>query len=499
MSAPSTRFLLEEAERRRRERERNGVITQAILGELFKQQVGFVLDESREKAALCTRRAGKTAMWSRYSVIKALAQPMSLIRLWAVSRLYAKQLLWRELLAVCARHKIPVKPHETELSIRFENGSEIRLLGADKDKEVQKKRGERTDMEVVLEAQGFSSYLRPLVEDVAQPCLVDRRGTFCLEGTPGPVQVGYWFAVSGNEPFASRWTSQGVTQGSDLIGAGWSMHRWSLLDNPFLPGIKDEVERIKTRRRWADDNPTYVREYLGRWVSDLGALFYSFDPIRNLYDPTAVRPFGHGWMHTLGWDLGALDDMALVVWGYHPDLPELYEAFSWKKPGASAQEVMDEITALEDQGFNFTKQVADTGGGGRMYVEEVERRFGRHFEAAKKSEKYEHVRMMNDDFRGGFLKLMPGSAYAEEVAQLARDQDWPPPEKPDAKPREDPKCDNHCSDSALYGWRAAQHYLHRLEPAKPQKGSAAWSKAEEDKMLERLLQRNQSAWWEKPT
>jgi hypothetical protein len=77
---------MEEAERRRRERERNGVITQGILDELFKQQVDFVLDESREKAALCTRRAGKTAMWSRYSVIKALAQPMSLIRLWAVSK-----------------------------------------------------------------------------------------------------------------------------------------------------------------------------------------------------------------------------------------------------------------------------------------------------------------------------------------------------------------------------------------------------------------------------
>lgn len=494
MSA-STRELLEEFERRQAERAHNESLVQAILDECFKQQQDFILNESREKGAICSRRAGKTSMWPRYATITALRRSRSLIRIWHISRLRAKQALWVEFQLLFARHQIKVKSHETELTFTFENGSEIRLLGADKDKEVQKKRGDRTDMEIVLEAQLYGGFLKSLVEDVAQPCLIDRRGTFCLEGTPGNVCQGFWFHVSGGEPNARRWTSEGDINGS---GSGWSMHRWTLLENPMLPGIRDEVARLKSARRWDDESPTYRREYLGQWVNDLGSLFYAFDPVRNTFDPTKIQPWGPGWAHTLGWDLGSKDDMALVAWGYHPDYPELYEAFSWKKPGASADEVVAQIDALEARGFNFVKKVADTGGGGRMYVEEVMRRFHHHFEAAKKTEKYEHVRLMNDDFRADRLKLMPGSVYAEEIVQLARDLDWPPEDKPDAKPREDPKCANHASDCALYAWRDAQHYLHRAEIAKPQKGSSDWMKAEEDRMLQRILKPNQSEWWEKP-
>ena len=71
--------------------------------------------------------------------------------------------------------------------------------------------------------------------------------------------------------------------------------------------------------------------------------------------------------------------------------------------------------------------------------------------------------------------------------------------KPDAKPREDPKNVIIIVPIApsTGGARRSTTFIawSLLNP----KGSAAWSKAEEDKMLERLLQRNQSAWWEKPT
>jgi hypothetical protein len=457
-----------------------------IKAELFREQVDFVEDPATEKGALCTRRAGKTSMWTRYSTIESLLHPRSIIRIWGVNRLRAKQLLWDEFKWLIARHgiKLAKDPNETELTIRFANDSEIRLLGADKDKEAQKKRGDKTRMEVVLEAQLFGPYLRKLVEEVAQPCLFDLKGTFCLEGTPGPVCSGYWWEVSGRNDFERRWTSPGDKDG---LGAGWSMHRWSVLDNPFLPDARADLAKTKKRRRWTDDNPTYVREWLGRWVNDLGALYYKFDPLRNEYTVSdKVRPWGPGWEHVLGWDLGFRDDMALVVWGYHPKFPELYEAFSWKKPGALSPEIVGVIEKLERQGidgtpFNIIARVADTGGGGRMYVEEVVNRYGMQFEAAKKTDKYEHVRLFNDDLLGGFIKLQSGSMYAQEIATLPRDLDVDP-EKPEEAPAEDPRFPNHCCDAGLYAYRRAWHYLHREEVAKPVPGTEPWFKQEVQRM-----------------
>lgn len=500
MQEVDDRLILEEFELRRRQKEAAAVIVSKLLGECFDRQNAFIADPSRNKAALCTRRAGKTEMWPRYSVKVALENSRCLIRIWAISRLRAKQLLWEPLKLLCARQQIKIKPNETELTIKFENGSEIRLLGADKDKEAQKKRGDKTILEIVLEAQMFGPYLQKLIEEVVEPCTMDLKGTICLEGTPGPILTGYWHAVSGNENVKSRWVSKGVTikiKGeSKLIGAGWSMHHWSVLNNPHLPHMREELADLKRKRNWTDDNPTYIREWLGRWVNDLGALFYAFDPVRNVFEH--VVPYGHGWQHALGWDLGAKDDMALVVWAWHPKHRELFEAFSWKKPGASTEEVMKEIQDLESLGYNFVEKVADTQGGGKMYVDETMKRFpGQIFKPAKKGDKPAHVRLLNEDLREGFVKLRKGSEYAEEIAALARDLDWPPEDKPDELPREDPRCPNHCCDAGLYSYRAAWHYFHVEEKPKPKIGSEEWLAAEAKKLEDEDL--NQSPpkdWWD---
>jgi len=448
------RKAAEELARREANLTRARSLTAAIRGELFGKQLKFIDDKSRNKAALCTRRAGKTSMWARYCTIECLEKPGSLIRIWAINRLRAKQLLWQEFIHVAARHRVPIKTHETELTIRFENGSEIRLLGADKDKEAQKKRGDKTRMEVVLEAQLFGPFLKSLVEDVAEPCLFDLQGTMCLEGTPGPVSTGYWFWITGDgdAPERGEWQSSGMDvptgakteTGEDVkerVGAGWSCHRWSVLDNPHLPHAAAELEKIRAKRAWTIDTPTYMREYRGLWVKDDGTLFYKFNESRNTYTLSDVQPWGDGWKHVLGWDLGFRDDMALVAWGWHPSKRELYEAASWNLSGAKAEDVMAQIDRWEKMGFDFVAKVADTGGGGRMYVEDVMSRYSQVFEAAKKTEKSEHVRLMNDDFLSGRIKVQRGGSYAQELASLPKDPDWDPYS---GKPQgEDPRFPNH--------------------------------------------------------
>jgi len=435
-------------------------------------------------------------MWPRYCFITALENPKSLIRVWGITRLRVKQLLWQEFIDVAARHRIRIKAHETELTMRLDNGSEIRFVGADKDQSAQRKRGDKTILEVILESQLFGPFLRTLVEDVAEPCLFDMQGTMCMEGTPGPVPTGYWYWITGGSDISGQWDSEGmivstgVDQEKERYGAGWSCHRWSLLDNPHLPHAKEELARLRTKRNWTIDNPTYVREYLGRWVKDDGVLFYKFNEGRNTFTLTDLVPWGPGWKHVLGWDLGSKDDMALVAWGWHPSRRELFEAGSWKKPGATAEEVMAQIERWEKLGMDFIAKVADTGGGGKMYVEDVMSRYSQVFEKASKTEKLDHVRMMNDDFVSGFLKVQQGSMLSLEYAALPKDPSWDPDSgKP---PAEDPRFPNHCTDAALYSWRKALMYLDFMKEVAPESLEDATERRDE----ERLTQAPDGDWWE---
>jgi len=500
-------LILAEVAARKAARERVAVTVAAIAGELFDKQLALWMDPAREKAALCTRRAGKTECWTRIATITALERPRGLVRLWAINRLRCKQLIWEPLMYLLARHQIAHEANETELTVRLFNGAEIRLLGADKDKEAQKKRGDKTDMEVVIESQLFGPYLYSLVNDVVNPCLFDNRGTLYLEGTPGVVCGGFWFDVTGNENTASRWQSPGrLHADGTLVGAGWSCHHWSLLDNPHLPNAHEDLTELKRRRNWADDHPTYVREYLGRWVNDYNALYYAFDPVRNTFEEGKIQPWGKGWTHTLGWDLGGVDDMALVVWGFHPDHDKLYEAFSWKRSFSGSElsamdEVMKQIGDLGSRGFNITTMYADTGGGGRMYVDEVIKRYPYSFQPAKKSEKYEHVLLLNDELRSGHAKLRLGSSYAAEMTELPKKQPWPDPDDPQAPPQEDPRFANHCCDAGLYAFRGAMHYLHRDPPKKVAPNTSEWFRQQEAAMIQKIVDRKASAderdWLEK--
>jgi hypothetical protein len=358
-------LVLQEVARRAQQKEAVKVTVEGLRSELFDKQLAVLDDPAKEIAVLCSRRAGKTSMWPRVAVICALEKPRGLIRIWAASLLRAEQMIWTELKLVCARHKIEAEFNNTKFVCRFANGSEIRLLGADKQKEAEKKRGDKTSMEIVLESQLFGSYLKTIVEDIAGPCLADLNGTFYLEGTPGPVCTGYWYSASGENGTSSRWVSGGRDVQGSLEGAGWSCHRWSLLDNPFPSGKKhwhDWLAARKLKRNWADDNPTYQREYLGRWINDTSTLYYSgFDPVRNTYDAKTFQAWGPGWTHVLGWDL---------VLGLPPRVPQAVR-------GVQLEEVRGPVSrrghgadlAAREEGLQFH----DHGRGHRRWRQDVRR------------------------------------------------------------------------------------------------------------------------------
>lgn len=489
----NNRLVLEELARRKALKDLAGETITSIYDELYDKQKRFAMSTSRNLAVLGSRRAGKTEMWPRIAVAKALTTPRSLVRVWSHARQRAKELLWNRIRYLVGRHGLKCKANEVELSFRFENDAEVRLVGADKDKEIQKKRGDSSLAEIVLESQNFGSLLEPLVEDVIRPSLIDLRGTVYLEGTPGSICAGYWFDITGGNDTGEVWQSLGPNAVSMF-----EVHRWTMLDNPFIPHAREEMAATKAMKGWADDNPTYLREWLGRWVNDLGSLYYSFDLLRNTYRTDEVQPWGPGWTHVLGWDLGAIDDMAIVIWGWHEDDPTLYEVFSWKKSGARSNEVLAVIEQQEkEKRLNLVKKVADTQGGGKMYVDEVMSRTQHRFEAAKKNDKYDHVRLMNDDLLTGRVKVRMGSPLQEELIGLMRDPDYDPrhPDYKDKLPTEDPSCPNHCADAGLYSYREAWHFMPRA--VAPKQATVYEADEYEEQTIKAFKKRSDTSWFER--
>jgi hypothetical protein len=152
---------------------------------------------------------------------------------------------------------------------------------------------------------------------------------------------------------------------------------------------------------------------------------------------------------------------------------------------------MEQIQKWEALGFNFIAKVADTGGGGRMYVEDVMSRYSQVFEAAKKTEKLEHVRLMNDDFLTGRIKVQSGGAYSLELAALPKDPDWDP--YSGKAPGEDQRFPNHLCDAGLYSWRRALAYLD-FEVEKPVESVDDRMERQDEELLSRTQADRE--WWD---
>lgn len=491
MQALPDRALLEEAYRRLGSAVQSTATAaqqkSRILETRFQRQRDFILSPAKRKALLCPRRAGKTEADAAYMLEEAIDGPERLVIFVAKTRQRAKDLTWRAVEKLCESFGIESKPNETTFTRTFANRSVIRWTGADDLEELKKKRGDKPWLVIIDEAQDFSfAILKTLVVDIFGPSLEDLGGTLALTGTPGETCAGYWYKVTGDD-----------ADPLNRIG-GFQRFGWSVLDNPHVPLIHARIRSGEIAAQCGGaDSASFQREWLGRWVNDIGALFYRFSEELNLHDAPDdhVTLVGDGWQHVLGWDLGHKDDMAMVVWGFHPKLPNLFECASWKKPGALIDECAAMYRAFERR-FNLIAQVADTGGGGAMFVAEMAQRHGITFEAAKKTEKAEHVKLFNSDLASGIIKLQRGSQYAEEIAVLPKDKNW----ADEKAPREDPRFANHCSDAGLYAWRRAYNFLHTPQVDAPPPGSPEFYAEQERALIEQREaaqhRRKSTEWWE---
>lgn len=443
----------------------------------FPNQRSFLDDRSKMRAALCTRRAGKSFGAGLHLFDGALEKPGTSQLYVALTRESAKRIMHKDVLrALDRRCMLDCRFNETSLDVVLPNGSTIYLLGVDaKPEEQEKILGQKFYRVVVDECASFRQDLKRICYGTIRPALTDLNGTLSLIGTPGNVK-GFFHDVT--------------TQKEN----GWSVHRWTAFDNPHIAGAwTEEIASLERDNPGIRDTALFRQMYLGEWVVDESRLVYRYSPAAN---DCAGLPEAEKWHWILALDLGYEDDTAVVIAGWRPHDATLYVVFAEKRKRLTISAVAEWVQSLRDAHASVGKPIASfvVDGAAKQAVEELRQRYKLPLEAADKTGKADVIAMMNADLQTSRIQMLHPhcAALAAEYGALV----WDERAELKGKRVESAQCENHLADAALYAWRYAKNYLARAaKPTKPDPRSEEAIEAQYER--EARESRRRSPIWER--
>lgn len=383
--------------------------------------------------------------------------PNSLSRYIALTRDSAKDIMWPVLQELDEREELKADFNESNLTMTLPNGAKLRLMGADMKNFIRRLKGVKSPAVAVDEAQEFGSHLETLIDEVLTPTISDyEKSWIALTGTPGPIPRGFFYDLTNG-------------------GAGdYSLHKWSLFDNPYLPNAEAFVEQLKKRKKWDDRNPTYLREYKGLWVLDLESLIVHYDEKAHYSE----LPIGK-WNYIFGIDLGFIDADAIAVLAHADHSPTTYLLDELVIAKQGITELVEAVHRLAAK-YPPSKMVIDEGGLGKKIAEELRRRHQLPVQPADKARKMENIAFLNDAIRTGRFKAKKSSRFAEDSYQLQIDTDKTTPERIVVKKG----FHSDIIDAALYAFKESPAYAFQEPPPKLKPNTPAWYEKEVDTMWE---------------
>lgn len=440
-----------------------------IKTDLFTEQVAFIEDPSRKKVALCSRRSGKTVCASYALGISLEESEIDDVIVYAAkTRSIAKGLIWNKLKEIQRKWHLPWQFREVDLQVVTQGGGMIQLTGLDKEAEIDKLRGIRARLVVLDEPATYAGLIGRLTSEVIEPALGDLRGSLLVVGTPGIICAGWWHDVS---------TAKTL---------GYSIHHWTILDNPYFPDPEGYLRTRRAENDWDENHPTFVREDRGEWVQDDGDLIYKFTRDRNVCTDIPIELDEY----TIGCDFGVNDASAWVVIGWQAGDPRCFILEAHKHCGMLPDDAASFTKGLVDR-YKPRRLVGDSQGLGKPYVEQFNRRYdtGTQMICAEKSEKRAHIELLNGEFRTGRIQILQGAAnpLLDEIAILG----W------NAKRTDShPGLDDHAADAMLYAWRHSTAYRDRPHAisARTDIRDVARILEEEDEALARG--EHEREWWD---
>lgn len=432
---------------------------------LFDEQLKFVEDPAPFKAAVCSRRAGKTISCAAHLIHTCLNNPDTTCLYITLSRSNAKRIIWKDLVKINKDYKLNGVTNDTELTISYPNGSILYLSGANDQSEIEKFRGMAIKLCYIDECQSFKEYIKDLIDDVIAPALMDYAGSLCLIGTPAPIPSGYFHECAVK---------------SDV----WSKHAWTFWNNPHI-AVKSKkthqqiLDRELKRRGVTVQDPSIQREWFGKWVLDLNSLLLQYNETVN--DFTDLMPHTK-YHYILGVDIGFKDADALCVLAHSDFDQSTYLVEELIKPKQDITDLAEQIKHLMKK-YDCYKVIGDMGALGKKIGEELIRRHHIPIEAADKTRKIENIAFLNDALRRGHFKAHKNSRFVQDTYLVEIDRDKSTPESIKISTR----FHSDIVDAVLYAFKLSPAYTWEPPSKKPKYGSKEWAEMQAGSMFEAEL------------
>lgn len=257
-----------------------------------------VYDSPMKKKALCWgRRVGKTILAARMALKHCLEKEAKPRECYIIGLTLERtaELYWNELKdQIQKAHIITSKIDNGAYRITFPNNNFIQLWGNGSKTEAAKLRGKDASM-VIIEEMQSEQRLFDLLENIVEPMIKARDGEIMCIGT-APLSAG------------TKW--------EEILGDDTYFHSEANMSmNPTIPNHERVLEEILEEKHWTADNPTFIREYLGKICYDSNLLIYP--KVHYWYDlPNGFSPVEIYISCDLGWrDRSAVLTMAVDAFG----------------------------------------------------------------------------------------------------------------------------------------------------------------------------------------
>lgn len=503
----------------------------AMLAKLRKynpKQAELVLDPAPHVSGICPRRAGKSYAGAAAALITGEAKPGSISIIISLNLKQLRRLYWKGspsgLWAFNEEFGLNLKFNSGNLSWEHENGSIGYLLGAENDDQIESMRGMEADLYLIDECKSFAPMvLETIVDDIIDPQRSSRNGRIIMIGTPGFITTGPFYEATCVDsrdqdgrprmlPYGQK-DPYGRTADEDLL---WSCHAWTLQENTAKPRQWLDAVKKKKQKRWADDHPTWMREYLGRWTSGGDGLVFRYGAEKSTGrvcwvpevatdNPAGLPANGAPWRFIGGLDIGYEAPTAFVICAYSARLRQLRHVWDCSRQHLLVPDLADMINEAQDRFGPIEKIFADAGNLGKTIIETLIQQYGLPLERADKREKLDYIELMNGAFASGEVLVVTKDTAAAlgwdsslEIQLLTNVWDLRDEDKATlarlGRLREDKNVPNDTTDAFVYLYRGSLHHFGVKErEAQPEPGSPAAVKAWEKAQLRiaRLELRNE--------
>ncbi len=503
-----------------------------ILADCHPWQADAVSDPGRRISLRVGRGGAKTTTMRARELIRIVSLRNQRLGYAATSADQARDLNWDKIKSSCEAYEIRATPGaawSTGASKRTKSaqpdvsvldtkmimtchrtGSVLRLRGVEDKRDAEKFRGFPMAEFDIDEAGSFPpELLEYLVDQCVAPRLGEamaldgsRGGCLLLGSTPPSQLRGIFYEVTRDG--SARHRPYSKRDAPEFAGwRGFSSHSWTLKDVYDLP---DSLERYpalvanweqalveKEEKGWGDDNPIWMREYLGEWSADNTAMVFRYraqvtndnselvdwnqwsphgatlvEGVEGLRMALKALPLGANgkpmqWLHAYGADTGGTrDPFALNIGSFSPQDPgrRVMHTFGFERIGMYGRLIAQLMLGADEssptgccppdrpQGLiGLTGwPVGAVMDGDQNLIDELANVYGIRFTKAVKIAEYKFgaIELVNGDLVEGFHKILKGSPLEKQMQTLQ----W----KPDdfGNNREDKAQANHSSDTWIY-------------------------------------------------